>query len=58
MTMTETEPTGAERATLEAKRGLTAVRREYHLDETEIRATSEPDSTFVHFYGHASATGK
>lgn len=53
-----TEPTGAERAAIEAKRGLTPVRREYALDDTEIRAASDPDSTFVHFTGHASTTGK
>ncbi len=52
------EPQGAERAALEAKRGLVGVRRDYALADCEIRAAAEPDSNYVNFYGHASVTGK
>jgi HK97 family phage prohead protease len=58
MTTTMTEPQGAERAQLEAKRGLAPVRREYAVEGCEMRAASEPDSTIVNFYGHASVTNK
>lgn len=55
---TRTEPTGAERAALEAKRGLVRSSRLYAVENVELRADTTPDSTIVNFYGHASVTGK
>lgn len=56
--MTMTEPTGAERAAIEAKRGNTQARRFYAVEDVEVRATEAADSTLVNFRGHASVTGK
>jgi HK97 family phage prohead protease len=54
----KTEPTGAERAAIESKRGNTQARRLYAVEDVEVRASAEPDSTLVNFRGHASVTGK
>lgn len=57
--MTILEPVGAERAALEATRGLDVVTsRDWTVTGVEVRAASEPDSPLVEFYGHASVTGK
>lgn len=58
MTMAIAEPVGAERAALEAKRGLAAAQRLYAVDNVEVRAAENADSTIVDFYGHASVTDK
>ena len=54
----KTEPAGAERAALEAKRGLVPVQRLYAVEGVEVRASDDAASTLVDFYGHASVTGK
>jgi HK97 family phage prohead protease len=52
------EPQGAERAALEAKRGLVSAERLYAIEGIELRAATDPESTLVDFYGHASVTNK
>lgn len=54
----QAEPTGTERAALEAKRGLASCHRLYAVEGVEVRAAADPDSTLVDFVGHASVTGK
>ncbi len=48
----------ARRRGLEATRGLGEVHRLYAVEGIELRAASDPDSTVLDFYGHASVTGK
>lgn len=58
MTVIEkTEPTGAERAAIESKRGLGKIDRLYEVEGIEVRAAQE-GSTLVDFYGHAAVTAK
>lgn len=56
--MTMTEPSVADRAKLEATRGLADVtQRDFVVDDLEVR-TPQGDSHIAEFTGHASVTGK
>lgn len=57
MSVTKTEPTGAERAAIEARRGLGRIDRLYAVEGIELRAVGD-DSPVRNFFGHAAVTGK
>jgi HK97 family phage prohead protease len=56
--MTMTEPSAAQRAELEATRGVAVdTRRDFVVSDLEVRAPAD-GSPYAEFYGHASVTGK